>query len=72
MRSNQLSVTADDASARYASSDMSSPGYPSTDRRAIGIGSAAEITRFELNPSTDRSNSAMVADHLLRTFADAS
>jgi hypothetical protein len=62
MRSNQLSVTADDAPTADDASD----------RRAIGIGSAAEITRFEYNPSTDRSNSAMVAGHLLRTFADAS
>ena len=64
---NQSSVTADDAPG-----SLSSSGYPPTDMRAIGIGSAAEITRFELNPSTDRSNSAMVAGHLLRTFADAS
>ena len=67
MRSTQSSVTADDGPGSF-----SSPGYLPTDRRAIGIGSAAaEITRFELNPSKDRSNSAMVAGHLLRKFADA-
>ena len=67
MRSTQSSVTADDGPGSF-----SSPVYLPTDRRAIGIGSAAaEITRFELNPSEDRSNSAMVAGPFLRTFADA-